>query len=57
MLFKRWYAYHNDTKKFMIHFLKKPIPLAAWSKSWVCRGSLTGIVGSKPAVGMDICLF
>ena len=33
-----------------------PIPVAAPSKALVCGHSLTGIVGSNPAGGMDICL-
>jgi hypothetical protein len=34
----------------------KPIPVAARSKAWVSGRSLTGIVGSNPAYGMDVCL-
>jgi hypothetical protein len=30
--------------------------VAARSKAWVCFCSLAGIVGSNPAVGMEICL-
>jgi hypothetical protein len=33
-----------------------PIPVAARSKSWVCGRSLTGIVGSNPTGGMDVCV-
>jgi hypothetical protein len=33
-----------------------PIPVAARSKAWVYGRSLTEIVGSNPAEGMDICL-
>ena len=33
-----------------------PIPVTARSKAWVCGRSLAGIVGSNPAVGMDVCL-
>ena len=32
------------------------IPVAAWSKAWVCSCSLTGNAGSNPAGGMDVCL-
>jgi len=32
------------------------IPVAAWSKAWVCGSSLAGIVGLNPAGGMNICL-
>ena len=34
----------------------EPIPVAARSKAWVYSRSLTGIVGSNPARGMDVCL-
>jgi hypothetical protein len=33
-----------------------PIPVAAQSKMWVCGRSHSGIVGSNPAGGMDVCL-
>ena len=33
-----------------------PIPLAAFSKGWVCGRWLVGIAGSNRAGGMDICL-
>jgi hypothetical protein len=33
-----------------------PIPVAAWSKEWVCCHSLAGIAGSDPVEGMDVCL-
>jgi len=33
-----------------------PIPVAARSEAWVCGCSRAGIVGSKPAAGMDRCL-
>jgi len=32
------------------------ITVAARSKAWVCGRSLTGIVGSNPSGGVDICL-
>ena len=32
------------------------IPVAAWSKAWVCGRSLAGIAGLNPAGGMDVCL-
>ena len=32
-----------------------PIPGAVRSKAWVCGRSLTGIVGSNPSGGMDVC--
>ena len=31
------------------------MPVAAWSKEWVCRRSLPGSAGSNSARGMDIC--
>ena len=33
-----------------------PIPVAVRSKAWVCGLSLTGIVGSNPTGGMDVCV-
>jgi hypothetical protein len=36
-------------------FMKKPIPLAAHSKAWVCGRRLGGIVGYNPAGGTDVC--
>ena len=32
------------------------IPVAAWSKAWVCGRSLAGNAGSNLAGGMDVCL-
>jgi len=34
---------------------RKPIPVAARSKAWVCGRSLSGIAGSNPTGGMDVC--
>ena len=34
-----------------IHKHRKPIPVAAWSKAWVCGRSPAGIAGSNPAGG------
>jgi hypothetical protein len=34
----------------------EPITVAALSKEWVYGRWLTGIVGSNPAEGMDVCL-
>jgi hypothetical protein len=31
------------------------IPVAPWSKAWVCSRVLGGIVGSNPTRGMDVC--
>jgi hypothetical protein len=30
--------------------------VAARSKAWVCGRSLTGIAGSNPTEGMDVCV-
>jgi hypothetical protein len=35
----------------------KPVPVAAWSKVWVCGSSLAVIAGSNLAGGMDVCLW
>jgi hypothetical protein len=32
------------------------IPMAEWSKAWVCGRSPTGIAGSNPSGGMDVCV-
>ena len=34
-----------------------PIPVAAWSRAWVCGHSLAGIAGSNAAGDMDVRLF
>ena len=34
----------------------QPIPVAARSKEWVCRGSLAGTAGLNPSGGWDIYL-
>jgi hypothetical protein len=34
----------------------EPIPVAVRSKAWVFGRSLTGIVGSNPTGGMDVCV-
>jgi len=34
---------------------RKPIPVAARWKTWVCGSSHTGIAGSNPAWCMDVC--
>jgi hypothetical protein len=36
-------------------FSGEPIPVAVQSKAWVLGRSLAGIVGSNPAVCMDVC--
>jgi len=35
---------------------KALVPLAAWSKAWVCGRSIDGTAGSTPADGMDVSL-
>ena len=32
-----------------------PIPVATWSKAWVSGRLFSGIVGSNPATGVDVC--
>ena len=47
------------TKAFTISFvyiIYVPIPVAAWSKAWVCCRSLAGIAGSNSAGGTDVCV-
>ena len=34
----------------------RPIPVAVWTKAWVCGGSIAGTNGSNTAGGMDVCL-
>jgi len=56
--------YFQQTHLFIYFFLcyavtnyySLPVPVAALFKASVCGRSLFGIVGSNPAVGMDICL-
>jgi hypothetical protein len=46
-----------DTRCYILRAkINLPIPVAARSKTWVCGRSLTGIVGSNPTGGMDVCL-
>jgi hypothetical protein len=51
----------RDNKNFVSEFsysiaTYKPIPVTARSKAWVCGRLITGIAGSNPARGMDVCL-
>jgi hypothetical protein len=46
-------CYYISLKKVLY---KSPMPVAARSKAWVCGRSVTGIVGSNPVEGMDVCL-
>jgi hypothetical protein len=41
---------------FMWYYLYQPIPVATRSKTWVCGGSLAGMMGSNSSGGMDACL-
>jgi hypothetical protein len=34
----------------------QPIPVAALSHAWACSRSFSGIAGSNPTGGMDVCL-
>jgi hypothetical protein len=49
-------AQSRAEKKRMHINTSMPIPVAARSKAWVYGRSLTGIVGSNPAYGMDVWL-
>jgi hypothetical protein len=53
MYAKRWMC---ERYIFEVSVISKPIPVAARPKAWVCGRSLTRIVGSNPAGGMDVCL-
>jgi hypothetical protein len=46
----------NTLKLFARCLMFRPIPVAARYKAWVCGRSLTGITGSNPAGGMEVCL-
>jgi len=35
---------------------KKPIPVVAWCKLWVCGRSVAGIAGSNLTGDIDVCL-
>jgi hypothetical protein len=41
---------------YVAYFYYRPIPVAAWSKAWVCGRPLSGIVDLNPAGSMDVCL-
>jgi hypothetical protein len=43
-------------KNYVCLYVYTPIPVAVRSKTWVYGRSLAGIVGSNPAVGMDVCV-
>ena len=49
-------SYFICTLNMRNYSLKRPIPVAARSKAWVCGRSPAGIVGSNPTGGMDACL-
>jgi len=44
-------------KEFYLKTDLRPIPIAVWSKAWVCGRCLAGIVGTYPPGGMDVRLF
>jgi len=35
---------------------KRPVIVAARSKTWICGRSLAGIAVSNPAVGIEVCV-
>ena len=49
------YNVKNEYIKTLIIY-NNPIPVAEWSKAWICSRSPAGIAGSNPAGGMDVCL-
>ena len=56
--FRTVYLIHKSVYCSLLKQFKvvKPVPVAAPSKAWVYGRSLAGIVGSKPARRMDVCL-
>jgi hypothetical protein len=46
----------SHPKRCIFHYSHVPIPVAARSKAWICGQSLTRIVGSNTAGGMDVCV-
>ena len=46
---------HSNTVWQSCIIMNTPVPVAEWSKAWVCGCSPADIVGSNPAGGMDIC--
>ena len=56
-------TFHGVIKHVPLYFVKylphlrmsQPIPVAEWSKAWVCGCSLRETVGSNSASGMDVC--
>jgi hypothetical protein len=69
-MFKGPYSIYSDhptisdglprrTRELPLEVLEREASLltvAARSKAWVCGRSFTGIAGSNPARGMDVCL-
>jgi len=46
-------------KEFIVRYTKVIqllVPVATWSKEYVCGHSPAEIVGSNPTEGMDVCL-
>ena len=46
-------ARESTLKKNVCYEPENPIPVAAWSKAWVCGRSHAGIEGSIPGGGKD----
>jgi hypothetical protein len=46
----------NSSHELGVLIVYRPIPVAVRSNAWVYGRSLTEIVGSNPAGGMDVCL-
>jgi len=51
---KCWFI-TNWPKTFSWPTKPKPIPVAMWSKAWVCSHSLAGSVVLNPAGGIGVC--
>ena len=45
-----------EENKKNIRFIGKAIPVAARPMAWFCGRWLTGIAGSNPVGGIDVCL-
>jgi hypothetical protein len=48
--------YDKHRRNGINYMIVSPIPVAVWSKAWVCGHSLAEIVGLNPARGMDVGL-
>jgi len=56
IVFKQNFKYFIFSFILVIYEFCVPIPVAARSRAWVCGRSLAGMVVSKPAGGMDVCV-